>query len=1060
MACGSFLLEYCPRCRFEVQENAAFCDNCGLKLIPERDVAWWATEASESRIVQQARMPGPERRPRPDFSAFTPVPKSQAAASQASKAGQRTAVAYQGTTSDSSLQKYIPRELEDKLSAARASGEMVGERRVVTMLFCDVKGSTAAAEQLDPEDWGEIINGAFEYMIKPVYQYEGIVARMMGDGLLAFFGAPIAHEDDPQRAILAGLEIVSGIKPYREMINASHGIDFDVRVGINTGLVVVGSVGSDLRMEYTALGDAINLASRMEQTSVPGTVQIANDTYKLVKELFEFEELGGIEVKGKSEPVPAYRVLEPKELARRARGIDGLHAEMVGREMEMQTLREVMTDLKQGIGRITCVLGDAGLGKSRLINEICHVFEEVIGSKENWYETTTLSYETNQAYGMFQRLLRRMMGIPYDESPAALRTGLGSLVESLPEERRPRAFQVLEALFGLQSDDNGLPLEGETFRRELYEAVNEWWRARFSEQPTVIVFDDMHWSDAASIELLLQLVPLTEEIPLVLLCAMRTEREAPAWQVKVAADEIYRHRYTELTLRPLSNEESSELVNRLLAIAEITDTMRAGILEKSAGNPFFIEEVVRALIENGAVVSEERSDNGKVDRYWVSTSEGADFAIPDNLRSLLSARMDRLEDGTRATLQMASVIGRNFYRRVLQAVDDGSTDVDKNMGALLRMDMIREAARVPEVEYTFRNPLTQEAVYKTILLKRRREFHRRVGEAMEELYPERLEGLYGLLAHHFALAGEREQAIDYSRRESRQAVALYAYDDAIKNLSAALELIDPGEQSEIHLTLREELADVYGLLRNGTRAIEEYQAALEIWRGLDNADKMTAVCLDRKIVQVVTDLKWSVSLEHLQQAEEARQESLTGLEKSLNGMQGDTLHLETVRALVALSTDAWRIQEPADWDAAQNYAQAAVDMAGKLNSPVDLSQAHGALANVLDGRSHLREHLQVAEKRLEITRKPEFDDLRENLDALRGVGAARMYVGEYKDALPYLVEAEEIATRVQATDQIANALGLQAQCLFRMDRWDEVLELEVKWRDLEDRHTRERVGET
>jgi tetratricopeptide (TPR) repeat protein len=164
--------------------------------------------------------------------------------------------------------------------------------------------------------------------------------------------------------------------------------------------------------------------------------------------------------------------------------------------------------------------------------------------------------------------------------------------------------------------------------------------------------------------------------------------------------------------------------------------------------------------------------------------------------------------------------------------------------------------------------------------------------------------------------------------------------------------------------------------------------------------------------------------------------------------------------LVALSTDAWRIQEPADWDAAQGYAQTAVDMAGKLNSPIDLSQAHGALANVLDGRSYLREHLQVTEKRLEITRQPEFDDLRENLDALRGVGAAHMYVGEYKDALPYLVEAEEIATRVQATDQIANALGLQAQCLFRMDRWDEVLELEVKWRDLEDRHTRERVGET
>jgi tetratricopeptide (TPR) repeat protein len=460
------------------------------------------------------------------------------------------------------------------------------------------------------------------------------------------------------------------------------------------------------------------------------------------------------------------------------------------------------------------------------------------------------------------------------------------------------------------------------------------------------------------------------------------------------------------------------------------------------------------------VISEERSVDGKVETFWVSTSEGADFAIPDNLRSLLAARMDRLEDETRATLQMASVIGRNFYQRVLQAVDDGNTDVDKNVGALLRMDMIREAARVPEVEYSFRNPLTQEAVYKTILLKRRREFHRRVGEAMEELYPDRLEGLYGLLAYHFALAGDRERAIEYSRNESRQAVALYAYDDAIKNLSAALELIDPNEQSEIHLALREELADVYGLLRNGTQAIEEYQAALEIWRGIEDAEEITAVRLDCKIVQVVTDLKWSVSLEHLQQAEKARQESLAGLKKFLIGMQGDAPHLETVRALVALSTDAWRIQDPANWDDAQRYAQDAVDMAGKLDSAVDLSQAQGALANVLDGRSRLREHLKVAENRLEITRQPGFDDVRENLDALRGVGAARMYVGEYLDALPFLEEAEGIATRLQATDQIANALGLQAQCMFRMDRWDEVLALEVKWRALEDQHTRERVGET
>ena len=253
------------------------------------------------------------------------------------------------------LDRYLPNDLVVKLQSARSRNEMVGERRIVTMLFCDVKGSTAAAEKVDPEVWADIMNGVFEFMIRPIYKYEGLVPRLMGDAILAFFGAPIAHEDDPQRAVLAGLDIIAAIKPYREVVQQRFGIDFDLRVGINTGMVVVGVVGSDLRMEYTALGDAINLAARMEQTAIPGTVQIAQDTYKLVSSLFEFEALGGIEVKGKQEPVQAYRVIRRKLQTARPRGIEGLHAEIVGREAELKALSEVFNDLQHGqIGRASC----------------------------------------------------------------------------------------------------------------------------------------------------------------------------------------------------------------------------------------------------------------------------------------------------------------------------------------------------------------------------------------------------------------------------------------------------------------------------------------------------------------------------------------------------------------------------------------------------------------------------------------------------------------------------------------------------------------------------------
>ncbi|HSF82134.1 MAG TPA: adenylate/guanylate cyclase domain-containing protein [Anaerolineales bacterium] len=1054
--CGSLLMQACPRCHNPLPETPSYCDHCGLRLVDPAGYNWW--QAADSRAARSAA-PSNEK-PATALKPPQPAPAPSAPASTITPPPSQPATPVAKPAIDSQLQQYIPKELLTKLDAVRTHGEMVGERRVVTMLFCDVIGSTAAAELMDPEEWSEIINGAFEHMIRPVYTYEGTVARLMGDGILAFFGAPIAHEDDPQRAVLAGLDIVAGIKVYHQQVKQRYDLEFDVRVGINTGMVVVGAVGSDLRMEYTALGDAINLAARMEETALPGSVQISHDTYKLVKTQFEFEELGGIEVKGKAEPVLAYRALGRKAIGTRNRGIEGLHAEMVGREAELLTLRNVVTDLKQGVGRIVGVLGEAGLGKSRLVHETYQIFKELSGSESDWYETTSLSYETNQAYGLFQRLIRRMAGIAHNDPPAAIRAKLAALVESLGEEAQSNGKQLIEALFGLGSENGGQPLQGEAFKSELLEVMRGWWRVRFADRPSVLVFEDMHWSDSASVELLQQLLPLIGAIPLVLVCVLRTERQVPAWQIKTTADEEFRHRYTEVNLRPLSESESNELVNRLLAIAELPDSLRLSILERSGGNPFFIEEVVRTLIDSGVVVSEMRNVNGKELRYWRAVSEGADFDIPDNLQSLLAARVDRLEEDTRGTLQIASVIGRTFHHRVLQSVDEASQELDKHLGTLLKLDMIREAARLPELEYAFRNPMTQEAVYNTILLKRRRDFHRRVGEAMEAIYAERLEGLYGLLAHHFALSSQRDKAVAYYRQAAQQAVALYAYEDAIRNLRLAYEIIASQEKSETHLILLEALGDVYRLLRDGGRAIDQYQQALELWSGLADGDRLIAIRLHCKIVEVVTELKWSVGLDYLQQVHQSRLASRAFLEESLEFLDSRPPQLVTVQVLIALSMDAWRIQEPPDWETAQRFAQSAVDMAKQLDDPVVLSQALGALATVLDGRSLLREHLQVTQQRLEICRRPQFDNAAESVEALRSTGAAWMYVGEYRQAMPFLQEAESLAVQIKLVEQQANALGLQAQCWFRLDQWDEVISLESKWRDLERRYSRERVGET
>src|SRR5512143_3556907 len=379
--CGTLLRDTCPRCNSKIPADANFCDNCGLRL---RDPSgWWLPAPSDSTRAQNVAPPKPKSES-PPAPASTPTSDATTLASPV----RVTSRASLASPAGPNLQQYIPQALKAKIDAARASGENAGERKQVTVLFTDIVGSTALAEKLDPEEWGEIVSGMHRRVSEAVYRYEGTIAQLLGDGALAFFGAPITHEDDAARAVNAALDIQKSIHQYHDELRAKHRVqEFNMRIGLNTGLVVVGNIGDDMHMEYLAVGDAINLAARMEQTATPGTIQVAQDTYKLVKQSFDFEALGGTEVKGTSEPVPAYRVLGRKESLGRVRGIEGLYVDMVGRETELQTLRGVLADLKQGVGRIVCVLGEAGLGKTRLISESFKVFKELTGTEGDWFET-------------------------------------------------------------------------------------------------------------------------------------------------------------------------------------------------------------------------------------------------------------------------------------------------------------------------------------------------------------------------------------------------------------------------------------------------------------------------------------------------------------------------------------------------------------------------------------------------------------------------------------------------------------------------------------------------
>ena len=429
MQCGASLVSQCSQCGAPLPTEARFCSSCGHQL-----------------------------------------------------AGAKPELA------DSRLHQYIPKELLTKLESARAAGGVQGERRIMTMLFCDVQGSTAAAEKLDPEEWAEIMNGAFEHLIAPVYRYEGTLARLMGDAILAFFGAPITHEDDPQRAVLAALEIIERSVSYREEVQRSWGVDFNVRAGINTGLVVVGEVGSDLRVEYTAMGDAINLAARMEQTAEPGTVQISEDTYRLVAPLFDIEELGGVQVKGKEEPVQTYRVLRQSALPGQLRGIAGLDSAMVGRGDEIKTLIEGIEALRYGRAQIFSIIGEAGLGKSRLIAELRHTLaggdalttngakpggaDDADQQAVGWYEGRSLSFDSTTAYAPFASLLSACLELRPEQTDKeqyeSIRAKIGMVLPDRIDDTAPFIATLLGIALSDEADERVKYLQPPQLRERVF----------------------------------------------------------------------------------------------------------------------------------------------------------------------------------------------------------------------------------------------------------------------------------------------------------------------------------------------------------------------------------------------------------------------------------------------------------------------------------------------------------------------------------------------------------------------------------------------------------------
>jgi class 3 adenylate cyclase/tetratricopeptide (TPR) repeat protein len=686
------------------------------------------------------------------------------------------------------LQSYIPRQLAEKI---RASGHVEGERRQVTVVFADISGFTALSEHLDPEEVASFSNDCMKELIDAVYQYEGMVDKFIGDCIMAVFGAPVALEDDAERALRAALSMREHVEAFNRRWIDKLKEPLALHIGINSGTVIAGNVGNDLRMSYTVMGDTVNVASRLEGVAQRGQIFVSQNSYRLTRGAFIFRALDPIRVKGKRELLTVYELLGAKNQPQKMRGVEGLISPLMGRERECEALGKCLSDLKSGQSAIAMVYGEAGVGKSRLLEEIRKRESEGL----TWLEGRCFASNQTLSYGPFLDLLRRHIAIADEQGEEEQRASLRSYVD----EKFPSVtdvYPVLAQLLALRLDPVEAELlqhlKGETFRTRLFAIIEQLLLSLASKEPVVILLEDIHWADQSSIDLLNHLIPLTSRGKVAIIGISRSRTEPVGHWAKLGPTlDQFRQHLTEISLEPLTLEASRGLIEELLSGDYLPEKLADEILGKAEGNPFFLEEVLRSLIESGVLVQSGRG--------WSVSSLGETIKVPDTLQGVLLSRLDRLSEDLKRVTQKAAVIGRVFLYRVLEQLARGEGSLDTQLASLEASDLVRERARLPEVEYVFKHGLTQEVAYQTLLAPARKALHSKVGEAMEVIFERRLDEFSSLLAYHYFAAEAWQKALDYSVRSANAAFRVCAYPEARSHYRRALECLQHLEKDAVHL---------------------------------------------------------------------------------------------------------------------------------------------------------------------------------------------------------------------------------------------------------------------
>jgi predicted ATPase/class 3 adenylate cyclase len=773
--CGTPVTAPCPRCGFVNPPQFKFCGDCGASLVP-------ASRPSSA----------------PSLTAH-PQPPS----------------------------RYTPTYLAEKILTSKSALE--GERKQVTVLFADLRGSMELLADRDPEEARAILDPVLERMMAAVHRYEGTVNQVMGDGIMALFGAPLAHEDHAVRACYAALAMQASVRQYAAEVQRTEGVPIQMRVGLNSGEVVVRSIGSDLHMDYTAVGQTTHLAARMEQMAMPGSILITPEVLRLAEGYVQVKLLGPVPIKGWRGPLEVYEVMDagPVRTRLQAAATRGL-ARFVGRHTELATLRQAVEKARVGHGQVAAVIGEAGVGKSRLFWE----FPQSLRTHD-WLvlESRSVAYGQATPFLPVIELLKAYFQLDGRDDARRIRDKVAAHLQTLDAALAPTLPAFLALLDVPVEDLHWQALDPPQRRQGILNAVKRLLLRESQVQPVLWLFEDLHWIDTETQALLDSVVESLPTARLLLLVNYRPEYQH-GWGNKTY--------YTQLQLDPLPSVHAEELLRALVGDDSSLRPLTRVLIARTGGNPFFLEEGVRTLVETQVLVGDQGA-------YRLAKPLPS-LQVPATVQAVLAARMDRLPPEEKHLLQMAAVIGTEVPLALLKSIAELSeAPLHRGLAHLQAAEFLYETSLFPDIEYTFKHALTQEVAYHAVLLEQRRVLHERVAQAIERLFAERLPEHYHALAHHYSRSGNTTKAVDYLHRAGQQAVERSAYAEAVGHLTAALDrlgaLPDTRERSQQELGVQMTLGIAFRVTKGQTAPEVErlYTRARELCEQVGDCSQLFCV---------------------------------------------------------------------------------------------------------------------------------------------------------------------------------------------------------------------------